>query len=119
MNVEELEVKIKEEKAKLVVLEEAYEKEENETKQTKLEFKISRKEEAINRLIDRQVALLDKENKEGEEDKSNKKDKNAEEEEDNDVCSVCGGDLVYVGKDNEGEVDIYECEQCGELYTED
>lgn len=118
MNVEELEAKIKEEKTKLATLEESYERESDEGKQTKLEFKISRKEESINRLIDRQDVLLDKEDKEGA--KDNGKDKDVEEgEKDEDVCESCGGDLLLVGKDDKDEVDIYECVQCGELYTDE
>lgn len=117
MNVEELEEKIKKEKVNLATLEETYERETDEGKQAKLEFSISRKEESINRLIDRQDVLLDKETKENE--KKNGKDKNTEEKEDEDVCGSCGGDLILAGKDDKGEVDIYECEQCGELYLDE
>ena len=113
MNVEELEGKIKEGKTALDVLEKKYETEEDEKKQAKLEFSISRKEEQINRLIDRQDALSDKENKEDE-----GKDKDVDEK-DEDVCSECGGDLVLVGKDDKGEVDIYECEKCRELFLDE
>ena len=106
MNVEELENKINEEKAKLVILEEAYEKEEEESKYKKIEFKMLRKEEVINDLIDRQQTLLDRE-------AQNIDAVNAEEEEDADVCLVCGGDLVEI------EEGLYECEKCKELYEED
>ena len=114
MNVEELEKKISEEKAKLVKMEEAYEKEEDEAKISKLEYSISRKEESIDKLIERQQVLLDREVKD--EEKPEAKDKNVEEE-DTDVCESCGGDLVLIGKDEEG-IDIYECEQCKELYLD-
>ena len=117
MNVEELEEKIMKEKTNLATLEESYERETDGNKQAKLEFKISRMEEAINRLIDRQDVLLNKENKEGE--KDNSKDKNADEKEKEDVCPECGGDLVLVGKDDKGEADIYQCEKCGELYLDE
>lgn len=118
MNVEELNGKIKEAKTALSELEEKYEKEENETKQTKLEFSISRKEEQLNRLIDRQDILLDREGKEGE--KDNGKDKYAEEDKKDEYeCPECGGDLIFVGKDDKGEVDIYQCEKCGELFLDE
>ena len=113
MNVEELEVEIKKQKAELAVLEKTYNSEEDESKYQKLEYKISRKEETIDKLIDRQDALLDKEVKD--ETKDNPKDKNAEEE-DTDVCESCGGDLIYVETTDEG--DIWECEKCHELYLE-
>ena len=117
MNVKELEDRIKEEKAKLVVLEEAYDKETEEAKYQKIEFKIARKEEVIDRLIDRQQVLLDKEQTDVEKDG---KDKDVEEkEEDKDVCPECGSNLVLVGKDDTGEVDIYECEKCGELFLDE
>ena len=120
MNVEELEAKIKEEKTKLATLEESYERETDEGKQTKLEFKISRKEESINRLIDRQDVLLDKETDEGSKDSGKDKDEEeGKDKKDEDVCSECGGDLILVGKDDKGEVDIYKCEQCGELFLDD
>ena len=115
MKVDELEGEIKKEKLALDSLEGLYEAEENENKQQKLEFKISAKEEKIDKLIDRQQKLLDKETEEGKKDDG--KDKN-EEEEDSDVCSECGGDLVWVSQDDEG-ADIYECEKCGELFLED
>lgn len=115
MDVEELEEAIKAEKKSLSSLETLYEKEEDEKKTVKLEYKISRKEETIDKLIDRQQGLLDSENKEGVEDKPNKKDKNAEEK-DEDVCDSCGGDLVFVETSDEG--DIYECEKCKELYLD-
>ena len=115
MNVEEIESEIKKEKEGLVKLEAAYEKEEDGAKAQKLEYKISRKEETIDKLIDRQQALLDREIKD--EDKKDPKDKNAEEE-DLDVCSECGGDLVMIDKDENG-VDIYECEQCHELFLDE
>lgn len=113
MNVDELEAKIKEEKAALVKLEQAYEKEEDESKITKLEFSMMRKEENIDKLIDRQQKLLEKE--EGDAQKDDPKDKNAEEE-DLDVCESCGGNLVQVGEDN--GVAIFECENCKELYLD-
>ena len=109
MDVEGLETKINEEKAKLVILEEAYEKEVEESKYRKIEYKIDRKEEVINNLIDRQQVLLDREAENAERDA---KDANAEEE-DADVCLVCGGDLVEI------EEGLYECEKCGELFEED
>ena len=115
MNVEEIEVEIKKEKEVLEKLEIRFEKEEDENKTDKLSFQISRKEEAINKLIDRQQALLDKEAKEGAKDDG--KDKNVEEE-DLDVCSECGSDLQLVGTDENG-VDVYECEKCGELYLDE
>lgn len=116
MNVEELEAKIKVGKEALAKLENLYEAEADEGKQTKLEFQISRKEEAVNRLIDRQDVLLDRENKEA---MGNGKDKNVEEKEDKDVCPECGGDLTYVGNDDKDEVDVYRCEQCGELFLDE
>ena len=116
MDYNEIEVKIKEEKAKLAILEEAYDKETEESKYQKIEFKIARKEEVIDKLIDRQQVLLDKEQTNAEKDG---KDKAAEEEEDLDVCPGCGGDLVLVGKDDTGVTDIYECEKCGELYLDE
>ena len=112
MNVEELEVEIKKEKDGLVKLEAAYEKEEDEGKSQKLEYKISRKEETIDKLIDRQQALLDREAKD--EEKEKPKDKNVEEE-DKDVCEECGSDLQLIGEDENG-VEIFECVSCGELY---
>lgn len=115
MNVDELEVEIKKEKEALGKLEGLYEKEEDGNKQQKLEYKISRKEETIDKLIDRQQILLDKEAKDAERD--NAKDKNKEEEEDHDVCEECGSDLQLVGTDENG-VDIYECVSCGELYLD-
>ena len=114
MNVEELEKKISEEKAKLVKLEEAYEKEEDQNKVSKLEYSISRKEENIDKLIERQEVLLDRENKD--EEKEKPKDKDAEEE-DEDVCPECGGDLQLIGTDEEG-IDVYACEHCKELYLD-
>ena len=109
MNVEDLENKINEEKAKLVILEEAYEKEEEESKYKKIEFKMLRKEEVINDLIDRQQVLLEREAENAERDA---KDVNTDEE-DADVCLECGGDLVEI------EEGLYECEKCKELYEED
>jgi uncharacterized protein with PIN domain len=117
MNVEELEVKIKVEKEALVKLEDLYETEVDEGKQSKIEYKISRKEESINRLIDRQDVLLDRENKD--EEKDNGKGKNAEEDEDTDVCPECGGDLIFVGKDDKGETDVYECVSCQEFFLDE
>ena len=114
MNVEEIELEIKKEKDGLVKLEAAYEEEKDEGKSQKLEYKISRKEEMIDKLIDRQQALLDRETKD--EEKKDPKDKNKEEE-DEDVCSECGGDVILIGKDENG-VDVYECEQCKELYLD-
>lgn len=120
MNVKELEDRIKEEKARLAILEDAYEKEVEEVKYQKIEFKIARKEEVIDKLIDRQQVLLDKEQTNTEKDG---KDKDAEEKEedkeDKDVCPSCGGDLVLVGKDDTGETDVYECEKCGEMYLDE
>ena len=113
MNVNELEVEIKKQKDALAKLEDSYEAEQDENKIAKLEFKMCAKEEAINKLIERQQKLLDKEAEEGA--KDNGKDKNAEE--DTDVCSECGGDLVLIGKDENG-VDVYECEQCKELFLD-
>lgn len=113
MDVQELEDRIKEEKAKLAGLEERYEKEEDEHKASKLEYAISRKDELIDGLIDRQQKLLDREQED--EEKEKPKDKNAEEE-DEDVCSECGGDLVFVEHSDEG--DIFECEKCKELFLE-
>ena len=111
MNVKELEDAIKEEKKALVKLEDLYEREEDEKKCVKFEYRISRKEEQIDKLVDRQIALLDKEAETGAEGK----DENAEEE-DKDVCESCGGDLVYVETSDEGAV--YECEKCKELYLD-
>lgn len=115
MNVKEIENEITEEKKKLGKLEEAYEKEADETKIRKMERKLFNKEDTINKLIERQQTLLDKEDKEAVEDKADKKDKNAEEE-DEDVCSECGGDLVFVEMTDEGG--IFECEACHELYID-
>ena len=118
MNVDELEDKIKKEKTDLATLEESYERETDENKQTKLEYKISRKEESINRWIDRQNVLLDRESNEGS--KDNGKDKNEEDDKkDEDVCEACGGDLELVGKDEKSGVDIYRCEQCEELFLDE
>ena len=114
-NVNELEAKIKVEKTKLATLEESYEKETDEAKQVKLEYQIARKDESVNRLIDRQNALLDKEETAGKEDK----DEDKEEKEDEEVCSECGGDLIFVGKDEKTQKDIYECELCGSLYLDE
>lgn len=113
MNVEELEEEIKKEKKALLALEKTYEAEEDEKKCVKLEYKISRKEETIDKLIERQSTLLDKEAADSA--KEDPKDKN-EEEEDADVCDSCGGDLVYVDTTDEG--DVYECEKCGGLYLD-
>lgn len=114
MNVKELEVKIVEEKANLVKLEEAYEKDGlDETKLSKLEFSMSRKEEQIDKLIDRQQKLLDREAED--EEKEKPKDKNVEEE-DEDVCPSCGGDLLEVGEEN--GIAIFECVKCKELYLD-
>ena len=118
MNVDELEEKIKKEKTNLATLEEVYEKETDETKATKLEYRISRKDEEIEKLIERQNSLLDKEAKDGENDNSKDKDKEEEEEEDKYVCEECGGDLVVVSKDDK-DMDILECEVCGELYLDE
>ena len=115
MNVEDLEGKIKEEKAKLAILEEAYEKETEEGKYQKIEYKLDRKEEQINKLMDRQQVLIDREQTNTE---KNGKDKDAEEE-DTDVCPSCGGDLMLVGKDDTGETDVYECEKCGEMFLDE
>ena len=116
MNVNELEIEIKKEKDALAKLEGLYEAEQDGNKQQKLEYKISRKEESIDKLTDRQQALLDKEAKD--EEKEDPKDKNAEEDEDMDVCAECGSDLQLVGADENG-VDIYECEKCHELYLDE
>lgn len=113
MDVKELEVEIVKEKAVLLKLEEAYEKEEDGNKASKLEYQISRKEEQIDKLIDRQQKLLDREAED--EEKENAKDKDAEEE-DTDVCESCGGDLMQVGTSDEG--DIFECVKCKELYLD-
>jgi RNA polymerase-binding transcription factor DksA len=115
MNVEELEMEIKKEKVELAALEKAYNSEEDESKYQKMEYKISRKEETIDKLTDRQQNLLDKETKD--EEKEEPKDKNIEEG-DLDICESCGGDLVLVGTDDKG-VDIYECERCHELYVDE
>lgn len=114
MNVEEIEVRIKEKKAKLVKLEEAYEKEEDEGKINKLQYSISRIEENIETLIDRQQKLLEREAED--EAKEDPKDKDAEEE-DTDVCESCGGDLVQVDEDENGTA-IFECVKCKELYLD-
>ena len=119
MNVKELEAKISEEKINLVKLEAAYEKEEDEAKLAKLEYRIARKDEAIVKLIDRQQVLLDRESADEAEDeaKEDPKDKDAEEEDD-DVCESCGGDLQQVDVDDEGVV-IFECVRCKELYLDE
>jgi uncharacterized protein with PIN domain len=116
MDVNELEVEIKKGKEALAALEVLYEKEEDEGKASKLEYSISRKDESIDKLIERQQILLDREAKDAE--KPEPKDKNKEEE-DKDVCPECGGDLVLVGKDDTGETDVYECETCGELFLDE
>lgn len=113
MNVNELEAKIKEEKVNLGKLEQDYEKEEEEAKSSKLEFLLVRKEEVINKLIDRQQKLIEREAEEAE--KDNGKDKNAEEE-DEDLCPECGGDLLEVGEDN--GVVVFECVNCHELFLD-
>lgn len=115
MNVEEIEGVLKQEKQKLVKLEEAYEKEEDENKISKLEYSISRKEENLDKLIERQQKLLDKETEDGK--KEDPKDKNAEEE-DLDVCESCGGNLVMVGVDD-NNIPVFECENCKELYLDE
>ena len=115
MNVEEIEIEIKKQKDALAKLEDSYEAEQDESKQQKLEWRMNQKEDAVNVLIERQQKLLDKEAEEAE--KDNGKDKNVEEE-DLDVCSECGGDLVLIGKDENG-VDVYECEQCKELFLDE
>ena len=112
MNVNELESEIKKEKEDLVKLEAGYEKEEDGAKSQKLEYKISRKEETIDKMVDRQQALLDREAKD--EEKKDPKDKNKEEE-DKDICEECGGDLQLIGEDENG-VEIFECVECHELY---
>ena len=106
MNYEELEAKIKIEKTKLATLEEMYENEPDENKQTKLEYRISRQDESLNRLIDRQDSLVDKENKE---EANNGKDKNKDDEEDDTVCPICGSDLYEDG-------DFLYCEKCDEFF---
>lgn len=113
MDIEELEEAIKKEKKALVSLENLYEAEEDEKKHGKLEYKISRKEEAIDKLEDRQQTLLDKESQDSE--KDDPKDKNLDEK-DEDVCSECGFDLIFLETSDEG--DIYECEKCGELFLD-
>ena len=115
MNVDELEVEIKKGKEALAALEVLYDKEEDENKIAKLEFRMSAKEEAINNLIERQEKLLDREAKD--EEKEDPKDKNAEEE-DLDVCPNCGGDLFMIGVDD-NNVPVYECEKCKELYLDE
>ena len=105
-DVEDLEVKIKEAKTKLVSLEDLYEKEENEAKASKLEYRISRQDEVVDKLIDRQDALLNKEDADAQ---NNGKDKNKEEE-DETVCPECGSDLY---EEDEG---VLYCEKCGEYY---
>lgn len=115
MNADEFEVRIKEETGKLAKLEGDLEKEEDEAKSFKLDNKVTRQVEVINRLVDRQNTLLDREAEHVL--KDNGKDKNAEEE-DEDVCEACGGDLNQVGEDPDG-VAIFECEKCGELYLDD
>jgi uncharacterized protein with PIN domain len=115
MNVDELEEKINSEKALLATLEDSYEKETDEAKQVKIEYKIARKDESINHLIDRQNTLLDKEDAKGTDDT----DKEAEEKKDEDVCEECGGDLILVGTDEKTGKDIYECELCGGLYLDE
>lgn len=115
MNVEEIEVKIKEEKAALVKLEEVYEKEEDGDKINKLQYSISRKEENIDKLIERQQSLLDREKED--EEKETPKDKDAEEE-DEDVCPSCGADLNQIGEDENG-VAIFECPICHELFLDE
>lgn len=106
MNFDELESKIKEEKAKLAILEDAYEKEAEEVKYQKIEYSIDRKQEAINRLIDRQDSLVDKENKK---EAKNGKDKEKDDEVDDTICPVCGSDLYEDG-------DLLFCEKCEEWY---
>jgi len=108
-NAKELEDKIKEEKAKLGLLEERYAAEEDEHKATKLEYSISRKDEVIDKLINRQQALLDREDKD--EEKEDPNDKDAEEEDI--VCPECGSDLYEI------EEGVYLCERCNEYYEEE
>ena len=115
LNVEELEEKIKVEKEALVKLEAKYEAEPDAAINVKTEFKISRKEDTIDRLVDRQNVLLDREAANGIEDK----DKNAEEKEEGESCPECGGRLIFIGKDDKGEVDVYQCEQCEELFLDE
>ena len=112
MNADELEVEIKKEQEALAKLEDLYEAEQDQGKLQKIEFKIFQKVETIDKLIDRQQALLDREVKD--EEKEKPKDKNAEEE-DMDVCPECGSDLQLIGEDENG-VEIFECISCGELY---
>lgn len=114
MNVDEIEVRIKELKAKLAKLEAAYEKEEDEGKINKLQYSISRMEENIESLIDRQQKLFDKEAEDAQ--KDNGKDKNAEEE-DEEVCPSCGGDLQEIGEEN--GVAVFECVKCHELFLDE
>jgi len=108
MNVDELEAKIADEKAKLALLEDRYAAEKDEHKATKLEYSISRKDEVIERLIDRQQTLLDREIKDGEKEDLNDKDA----EEDDTVCPECGSDLFEV------EEGVLFCEKCKDYYTE-
>ena len=116
LNVEEIEVEIKKEKDALVKLEEEFENEEEDAALYKLKYKITQRNKVVDKLTDRQQALLDREAKDAE--KKDPKDKNKEEE-DTDVCPECGGDLILVGKDDSGITDVYECEQCRELYLDE
>lgn len=113
MNVDEIEVRIREKTAKLAKLEEAYENEEDERKINKMEYSMSRLEENIESLVDRQQNLLDREAKD--EEKENPKDKDADD--DDEVCLACGGDLQQIGEEN--GVAILECLKCHELYLDD
>lgn len=105
MDYEELEARIKEEKTRLATLEEMYDHEEDENRASKLEYRISRQDEKLNRLIDRQDAIADKEEEDEQEDEP--KDKNMD---DDSVCPVCGSDLY-----DEGD-GIFVCEKCNEFY---
>ena len=111
MDVNELEVEIKNVKAKVAELENRYAAEDNEQKANKLEYAISRQDDVLDKLIDRQQVLLDKEEKQAI-NPDNGNDKNAEEE-DEDVCPVCGSDLY---EDEEG---ILYCHKCKEWYEKE
>jgi len=103
MSLEEVLDKIKETEEEVKELETAYEVEEDGHKAELLWRKIEKKGVELDRYITKADKL---------------REEKPPEPKDEDVCPMCGGDLVFVGED-EDEVDVYQCEKCHEMYLDE
>lgn len=89
-------------------LELKWEGESDPEKLAKLESKIDRLETRKDKVYTRMDAITDDEGE-----KDDKKDKEEEEPEDEYICTDCGGDLREI------EDGLFECINCGEVYSVD